>query len=162
MSFISKAVGKVFGGDSGQGSSIQGNYEKGMSSGIAEGRSLLADPNLAKSRSGLKEALKTSGPSQDEINQKASRAVASQRYQGNPQASSLQKKEMSRAISSDLSKDAYRQDMAKAAGAYNLDLNEMKFAGGMGMAGAAAQVAQTERKQSFMESTLDTLGMGLF
>lgn len=137
------------------------NAASGMQEGIAQGKELLADKDLAKSRAGLKSALSRTSSSQDEINQKASRAVANQRYQGNTQSSALQKKEMTRAVSSDLSKDAYRQDMAKAAGAYNLDLNEMKFAGGMGTAQAAMAASQTERKQSFMESTLDTLGMGL-
>ena len=85
---------------------IADNYATGMSSGIAQGRGLLADPNLASSRKGLKEALNRTSSSQDDINQKASRAVANQRYQGNTQSSALQKKEMTRAVCSDLSKDA--------------------------------------------------------
>ena len=69
--------------DQGKNATIADNYDRGMSSGIAQGRGLLADPRLADSRKGLKEALKRTGPSQDDINQKASRAVANQRYQGN-------------------------------------------------------------------------------
>ena len=137
---------------------LNSSMDSGMAKGRALGESIMSDPDLEKSRAGMKQNMALTGPNKDLINQKASKQVANMRYKGS-KMSPQQELEAQRKLSSDIGAQSFMEDRDKAEGLYKMDLDKAKFLGGMSMAGGQMAISQQEQKKGGLSSMFDSLGL---
>lgn len=136
---------------------VNDTMKGGMAEGKALGESLMADPDLVKSRQGMRDNLALTGPNKDVLNQQASKQVANMRYKGS-KMSHQQQLEAQRKLSSDIGAQKFTEDQEKAQGMYDMDLNKAKFIGGMSIGGAQMALAQMKEKKTGLDGMFESIG----